>query len=122
MADPGFPVGGGVDLVGRAVDSRGGYISKILHVKTKEFGPLGGHAPGTPPSRSANAQRVNQLAISKKVPNRQKILGMLRLYVHLHSNRQREEQLLKLKGCELRVSKGPLTPKSADTPISEHLC
>ena len=49
MADPGFPVGGGVDLVQGAVDPRGGYISKILHVKTKESGPVGGGAP-----RSAN--------------------------------------------------------------------
>ena len=40
---------GGVDLVGGAVDSRGGYISKILYVEMKESGPLGGtcigHAP-----------------------------------------------------------------------------
>ena len=35
------------------VDSRGGYISKILYVKTKESGPLVGRALGTPP-RSAN--------------------------------------------------------------------
>ena len=40
---------GGVDLVGGAVNSRGGYVSKILYVKTKELGPLGGHAPGAPP-------------------------------------------------------------------------
>ena len=32
---------GGVDLVG-GVDSRSGYVSKILYVKTKESGPLGG--------------------------------------------------------------------------------
>ena len=44
----------GVDLVGGGVDSRGSYVSKILYVKTKELGPLGGaRAP-----RSANAQRV----------------------------------------------------------------
>ena len=35
------------------VDSRGGYVSKILYVKMKESGPLGGRALGTPP-RSAN--------------------------------------------------------------------
>ena len=58
MPDPGFPVGG-VDLVGGSVDSRGGYVSKILYVKTKESGPLGGgRAPGTPP-RSANKQYSN---------------------------------------------------------------
>ena len=33
---------GGVDLVGGGVDSRGGYVLKILYVKTKELGPLGG--------------------------------------------------------------------------------
>ena len=40
VADPGFPVGG--------VDSRGGYVSKILLVETKESGPLracAGHTP-----------------------------------------------------------------------------
>ena len=42
VADPGFPVGGGVDLVGGGVDSRGSYVWKILYVKTKESGPLGG--------------------------------------------------------------------------------
>ena len=35
---------GGVDLVRGAVDPRGGYVSKILHVKTKESGPVGGGA------------------------------------------------------------------------------
>ena len=50
VADPGFPMGG-------AVDSRGGYVSKILYVEMKESGPLGGRAPGTPPSRSANGQQ-----------------------------------------------------------------
>ena len=45
VADPGFPVGGGgVDLVWGAVDPRGGYVSKILHVKMKESGPVGGGA------------------------------------------------------------------------------
>ena len=46
MADPGFPVWGGIN-------SRGSYILKILYVETKESGPLGGHAPGKPP-RSTN--------------------------------------------------------------------
>ena len=50
VADPGFPVGGGVDLVQGAVDPRGSYVSKILHVKTKESGPRrGGRTPGAPP-------------------------------------------------------------------------
>ena len=55
MADPGFPVGGGgVDLVGGAVDPWGGYILKILHVKMKESWPVGGGARQAPPPRSAN--------------------------------------------------------------------
>ena len=41
MADPGF-LQRGVDLVGGGMDSRYGYVSKILYVKTKESGPLGG--------------------------------------------------------------------------------
>ena len=47
VVDPGFPVGGRGPRSG-GMDSRGGYISKILHVKTKESGPLGactGHTP-----------------------------------------------------------------------------
>ena len=31
------------------MDSQGGYVLKILYVKTKESGPLGRRAPGTPP-------------------------------------------------------------------------
>ena len=58
VADPEFPVGGGVDLVGGGVDSRGGYVLKILYVKTKEFGPLGGaragRAPLDPPVKKCN--------------------------------------------------------------------
>ena len=44
-----------MDLVRGAVDLRGSYVSKILHVKTKESGPVGGRAPGAPP-RSANGK------------------------------------------------------------------
>ena len=33
-----------MDLVGGAVDPRGGYVSKILHVKTEESGPVEGDA------------------------------------------------------------------------------
>ena len=54
VADPGFPVVGGVDLVGGGVDSRGGYVSKILYVKMKELGPLGGARARRAPPRSAN--------------------------------------------------------------------
>ena len=46
---------GGVDLVRGAVDPRGGYVSKILYVKTKESGPVGGararRAPLDPPMK-----------------------------------------------------------------------
>ena len=59
MADPGFPVGG-VDLVGGGADSRGSYISKILYVKTKELGPLGGaragRAPLDPPMKTIHIE------------------------------------------------------------------
>ena len=56
VADPGFPVGGGVDLVGGR-GLRGGYVSKNLYVKTKESaGPLEGCVAGHAPSRSANGQ------------------------------------------------------------------
>ena len=50
--DPGFPVGGG------GVDFRCGCFLPKMHVKTKEFGPMGGHVPGTPPSRSANGMYI----------------------------------------------------------------
>ena len=35
---------------GVGVDSRGGYILKILYVETKESGPLVGRAPATTPT------------------------------------------------------------------------
>ena len=38
-----------MDLVGGDVNSRGSYVSKILYVKTKELGPLGGARAGRPP-------------------------------------------------------------------------
>ena len=57
VADSGFPVGEHGPRRGE-VDCRGGYVSKIVYVEMKESGPLGGRAPGTPPSRSANAMVV----------------------------------------------------------------
>ena len=49
-----FTFSGGSRISRRGgVDSQGSYVSEILYVKTKESGPLGGRAPGTPP-RSAN--------------------------------------------------------------------
>ena len=54
VADPGFPIGGCGPRRG-AMYPQGGYVLKILHVKMKEFGPVGGggHMLGMPP-RSAN--------------------------------------------------------------------
>ena len=46
-----------MDLVVGGVDSRSGYVLKILYVKTKELGPLGGCVLGAPP-RSANVMRL----------------------------------------------------------------
>ena len=40
---------GGVDLVWGAIDPRGGYVSKILYVKMKESGPVGGARPPLDP-------------------------------------------------------------------------
>ena len=48
VADPGFPVGVRGPRRG-AVDPRGGYVLKILHVKTKESGPVGGARAGRAP-------------------------------------------------------------------------
>ena len=49
VAEPGFPLGGGADLVGWGANSRGGYVSKNLYVKTKESGPVGGARAGGAP-------------------------------------------------------------------------
>ena len=53
MADPGFPVGGGVDPLGEGVDLRRGRFSPKMYAKTKELGAVGGacagHAPLDPP-------------------------------------------------------------------------
>ena len=48
VADPGFPIGGACTHWG-GVDLRCGHFSVKKYVKTKELGPIGGHAPGTPP-------------------------------------------------------------------------
>ena len=68
VADPGFPIGGGVEL-GRWGHGppEGAYVLKILHVKMIESRThRGGHAPGTPP-RSANecAQNIKVNLIAK---------------------------------------------------------
>ena len=52
VADPGFPIGEGVDPLGGHGPPTWVLFGK-MYVKTKEFGPVGGRAPGTPP-RSAN--------------------------------------------------------------------
>ena len=43
-----------MDLIGGGVDFRGSYVLKILYVKMKELGPLGGVRAGRTPPRSAN--------------------------------------------------------------------
>ena len=53
---------GGVDLIGGMV-SRGGYVLKILYVKTKESEPLGG-MPGARPPRSANGKDTTRKIIA----------------------------------------------------------
>ena len=63
VADPAFSVRG-VDLMG-GVDSRGDYVLKILYVETKESGPLGGHVPGMPPSRSTNEHATDVLHLKQ---------------------------------------------------------
>ena len=42
VADPGFPVGGGVHPLGGGVDLRRGCFSVKMYAKTKELGPMGG--------------------------------------------------------------------------------
>ena len=55
VADPGFPVGGGMHPLGGGVNLRHGHFLVKMYAKMKELGPIGrGHVPGTPP-RSANA-------------------------------------------------------------------
>ena len=55
-----FPWGAPTSKGGGA-NSRGGYVSKILYVKTKESGPLGGRAPAAPPPGSATDFHLNIL-------------------------------------------------------------
>ena len=60
-----------MDLVGEGVDSQGGYVSKILYVKTKELGPLGGGTRQARSPRSANDFKfsvVSHLARSYDYP------------------------------------------------------
>ena len=49
MADPGFPVGGGMHPLGGGVDLRCGLFSVKMYAKTKELGPIrGGVRPARP--------------------------------------------------------------------------
>ena len=50
VADPGFPVGGRGPIRG-VVDLQCGCFLAKMEAKTKEFGPVGRHAPGTPQIR-----------------------------------------------------------------------
>ena len=52
----------GVDLVG-AVESPGGYVSKILYVETKESGPLGAR-PSDPPIDLLRVGLLKHITIS----------------------------------------------------------
>ena len=52
-----------MDLVRGAVDPRGSYVSKILHVKTKESGPVGGARP----PRSANGNGLSPQSVAKLI-------------------------------------------------------
>ena len=64
VADPGFPVGGRAPVRG-GMDLRRGHFLVKMYAKTKELGPIGGHAPGTPcpppPPRSTNAMNYCKL-------------------------------------------------------------
>ena len=62
VTDPGFPVGGGIDLVGGGPNSRGSYVSKNLYVETKESGPLASLAP--PPKIRQCQKHVEFLQIN----------------------------------------------------------
>ena len=64
VANPGFPAGVCGPRRGD-MDSRGGYVMKILYVKTKESRPLGGRAPGICQCRSANANGWRTLGLEK---------------------------------------------------------
>ena len=52
VADPGFPVGGGADLLGGA-NLQCIHFSAKMYAKMKEIDPVGGHALVAPPG-SAN--------------------------------------------------------------------
>ena len=58
-----------MDLVRGAVDPRGGYVSKILHVKMKESGPVGGGGapPLDPPMtwKFSDAKEMNNVICKK---------------------------------------------------------
>ena len=47
VADPGFPVGGRAPVRGRGPPTWALLVK--MYAKTKELGPIGGRAPGTPP-------------------------------------------------------------------------
>ena len=54
-----------MDLVGSA-NSRGSYVSKILFVETKESGPLGERAQGTPPRSATGLHAFSHPVINTK--------------------------------------------------------
>ena len=62
VADPGFPVGGGVHPLGGRGPPTWALAVK-MYVKMKDLGPIGGRARGTPLPRSANATMSKTLFI-----------------------------------------------------------
>ena len=64
VMDPGFPVGGGAPTSwGGGANSRGGYVSKNLYVKTKESGPLGGHVLVVPPESATGCECFSHIIL-----------------------------------------------------------
>ena len=64
VADPGFPVGGGVDFVGGAWTPEAVTFQKICMSKRKNLDPLGGVRRARP-SRSANMYHTKPRSLVK---------------------------------------------------------
>ena len=81
---------GGVDLVEGAVDPRGGYVSKILHVKTIESGPVGGGGarrarPPLDPPMLIIVQKQNQQKIVVTYWHMDKLLNLCVYIFHQYT-------------------------------------
>ena len=74
MADPGFPIGGGTDLLGGA-NLRCVHFSAKTYAKMKEMDPVGGgHALVVPPG-SANVKSCEASATCRRVSRYTAFLG-----------------------------------------------